>query len=85
MLWPADITATTHLDIDQANVAHSIEMGSHRVGMQRQRVGDLGSDQRPGRAGQFEVNRITSVVTERLEDVELRGTSHSTRLHGRSR
>ena len=57
---------------DEADIAHLVEMRPHRVGVQVERVGDLGGGQGLRRAGEFEVDRVARVVAERLEQGEAR-------------
>ena len=72
MLGTAHVTSSTHFDIEQAGFAHPLEVGPHRVGVQAERFGDVGGGERPWRTSQLEVDRVAGVVTERLEQVELR-------------
>jgi hypothetical protein len=96
VLWSTDVTAAADLDIEQAGVAHALEVRSHRVGVQIERHRDVGSGERAWRPGEFEVDRVARVVAERLEQVELAGSArelpaerrssivviHIRRLHG---
>ena len=73
-------------DLEQADVAHALEVGPHGVGVQAERLGDVGGRQRERRTGQLEVDRVAGVVAERLQHVEATGRadiSHTERLHGR--
>ena len=72
MLRPPDVAAAADLDLEQADLAHALEVGAHGVGVQPERLGDLGGGERPRRAGELEVDRVAGVVAERLEQVELR-------------
>ena len=72
VLWTADLTASGDLDIDQADVAHALEVGSHRVRVQIEGIGDLGGGAGPHRSGELEIDRIAGVVPERLQQVESR-------------
>ena len=85
VLRPADVAPTADLDVDEADVTHAFEVGPHRVGVEREQVGDLGGDQRSRCSGQFEVDRIARVIAECLEEIKLGRTGHVTRLHGRGR
>ena len=58
--------------VEQAHLAHPVEVRAHGVGVQPERVGDLRGGQRSGRAGQLEVDRVAGVVAERLEQLEPR-------------
>ena len=96
VLGPADVTAAADLHLEQAGLTHAFEVRSYGVGVQPERVGDVGRRERSRRAGEFEVDRVPRVVAQRLEQVELRrsgqsgrrirwasgGPIHIRRLHG---
>ena len=94
MLGPAELAPRLGLDVDEADVAHPLEMWAHGVGVEPQRVGDVGGRERAGRPRQLEIDRVARVVAERLEHVEVPGVhewrirrriDHKKRLHGRRR
>ena len=58
--------------VEEAHLAHPIEVRAHGVGVEPERVGDLGGGQRGGRAGELEVDRVAGVVAERLQQLEPR-------------
>ena len=58
--------------LDQTEVAHPFEVRSHGVGVQVERLGDLGRGERSGRSRQLEVDGVAGVVAEGLEDLEAR-------------
>ena len=72
MLRATDVTASADLHLEQAGLTHAFEVWTHGVGVQPERLGDVGRRQRSRRAGEFEVDRVPRVVAERLEQVELR-------------
>jgi hypothetical protein len=71
---------------EEAHVAHALEVGTDGVGVEVERLGDVGGGQRAGGARQLEVDRIARVVAERLEQVEagrgIGATLHEASLHG---
>ncbi len=66
--WPRASVSTC----EQPDLAHALEVRTHRVHVQIEDVGDLGRREGQGRARQLEVDRVPGVVPERLEDVESR-------------
>ena len=62
MLRPADLAAAVGGHVDEAGLAHPVEVGAHGVGVQAERLGDLGRAERAGRPRQFEVDRVAGVV-----------------------
>ena len=87
VLRPTDVAATPDGDIEQADVAHPLEVWADRVRVELERLGDVGGGQRPRRPGEFEVDRVARVVTQRLQQIELpvprtSPAVHKTRLHG---
>jgi xanthine dehydrogenase molybdopterin-binding subunit B len=89
VLGATDAATALGLDDEEADVAHALEVGSHRVGVQVQRLGHVGGGERAGRASQLEVDGVAGVVAERLQQVEPRRSTgvpwHATSLHGASR
>ena len=73
MLRPPELAPRVGLDVDEADVAHPLEVRTHGVGVEAQRVGDIGGGERSRRARQLEVDRVPRVVAERLEDIEMSG------------
>ncbi len=76
--------ATVHrLHVDEARLAHALEVHAHRVRVEPEALGQLGGAKGPGRAGQLAIQQIARLVTERLEHREtvhlgltLPGTGH---------
>jgi len=56
--------------VQEPHVAHALEVRSDGVHVQPEAVGDVGGAQRDRRAGQFEVDGVTRVVAQRLQDLE---------------
>ncbi len=54
--------------VEEADVAHALEVRPHRVGVQPQRLGDVGRREGHGRSGELEIDRVAGVVAERLQD-----------------
>ena len=69
MLRAADLAAGVRRDVEQADLAHPVEVGAHGVGVQAQQLGDLGRDQRSRRAGQLQVDGVAGVVPEHPQHV----------------
>ena len=67
MLGPADGTPGVDLDLEEADVAHTLEVGSHGVRMEAEGVGHLGGRERTRGARQLEVDGVARVVAQRLE------------------
>jgi len=65
--------------VEQADVAHPLEMRADGVGVKTERFGDIGGGQRLRRANKLQVDGITSVVPERLQQVEARQTERRVR------
>jgi hypothetical protein len=83
VLGSADGAATIGPGVDQTDLAHALQVGANSVGVQPQRVGDLGGGERARRAGQLQVDRVAGVVPQRLEQVEpALGGGHGPRLTG---
>ena len=79
-LRPAHGATGVGTGLEQADVAHPLEVGPHRVGVQVQEVGHLRRGQGPGRTGQFQVDRVPRVVAQRLQQVEAVLRCHAPRL-----
>jgi hypothetical protein len=75
MLGAAYASLCVDLELEQADVAHTLEMRSYRVRVKVQGLGDLRSGDGPARSSDLEIDGISSVVTQRLEDVEARHLS----------
>ncbi len=83
MLRTADVTTTADLHVDQTGVTHPLQVRAHRVGVQRERFGDVGGGEWPSRSCEFEVDGVTRVVAECFEHVEIHESIvHVPRLHG---
>ena len=89
VLRPAGATPRVALDRQQADLAHALEVGPHRVRVQVEALGDVGGRQRRCRPGQLEVDGVAGVVAERLQDgqavLRCHAAVHTTRLHGSRR
>ena len=72
MLRPADGAAVVALHVEQADVAHALEVRTHGVDVEPERLGDVGGGQRSCRSRQLEVDRVAGVVAERLQQIESR-------------
>jgi hypothetical protein len=73
VLGTADRAPGVGLDVEQADVAHALEVGPDGVGVQVERLGDLGGGQRARRARQLQVDGVAGVVAQRLEHGEAGG------------
>ena len=62
----------TEMDDEQPDVAHALEVGPHRVGVEVEGLGHVGRGEGPGRARQLEVDGVARVVAEGLQEVEPR-------------
>ena len=82
VLGSADLTAPIHGNGDEADVTHAFEMRPNRVRVQLDHVCNLGGGERLGRPREFQVDRVTSVVAERLEQVEAGTVLYCTVLCG---
>ncbi len=70
LLGTPDRAAGVEVRLEQTDLAHALEVGPHRVGVQPQRLGDVRGGQRARGAGQLEVDGVAGVVAERLEQIE---------------
>ena len=79
MLGSAHATAGIGPYLEQANIAHPLEVGPHRVRVQVQRVGDVRSGQRKRGPSQFEIDGVAGVVAQGLEDGQSVGSRSGAR------
>jgi hypothetical protein len=70
VLGPPDGAPMNGLDLDQARLAHALEVHPDRVGMEAETLGELGRAEGARRAGEVAIQQVTGLVTERLEDRE---------------
>ena len=54
--------------VEQAHLAHALEVRPHRVCVQPQRLRDVGRRERHRRSCELEIDRVAGVVAERLQD-----------------
>ena len=81
MLGTPDLTAGVDFDLEQTDLAQALEMRPHRVDVESETFGDLGSGEGTASDEQLEVHRVPRVVAQRLEHVERRhGTGTRPRL-----
>jgi hypothetical protein len=70
-------------DLEQADLAHPLEVGPDRVGVEAEGVRDLRGGQGHRRARELEVDRVAGVVAERLEELQARCRGVATELDHR--
>ena len=68
VLGTPDRAAVHGLDLDEAGFAQSLEVETHRVGVDAETVGQLARRQRGGRAGELLVHRKTRFIAQRFQD-----------------
>ena len=72
VLRPADRALGVGDDLEQADLAHALEVGAHGVGCRPSVSAISAVASGRGRAGQLEVDRVAGVVAERLQQLEPR-------------
>ena len=89
MLGPAHRASGVHLHIEQPHVTHTLQMRPDGVGVQPQQISNVGRGARRRRPGDLQINGVTGVVAECLEDFEaLHGVTlpdMTSTLHGTHR
>src|SRR5262245_22916836 len=82
MLRPSDGPPGIGLYVQQADLAHPLQVGAHGVRVQVQRLGDLRRRQGPRRPRQLQVDRVARVLAQRLEDGEPGSSNRGSRASG---
>ena len=70
MLRAPDRAAVHRLDVDQAGLAHALEVQAHGVGVEAEPLGELRRDERAVEPGELAYMRVAGLVAERLEHRE---------------
>ena len=85
VLGAAHAARVADAQVEQADVAHAVEVGANGVDVQAQGLGDLRRGPGRRRARELEVDGVAGVVPQRLQHVEPSVVAHDQRLHGESR
>ena len=71
VLGPPDGAAVHGLDVDEPGFPQALEVETHGVGVDPERIGEILRRERGGGTGELAVHRVPRLVAERLEHRQL--------------